>query len=502
MSLANVFMIVPSPILSALIWIVVLAVLLYLARTPVHRVFLSASRGLYRVLRLSAFSVLRAEKRIADRNREVLLAQGREAAERQIEREFDRVDQTVHRELAGYPELHRRMTEEITAIEEEHKNSQEVPPSPPGWTEAVDAVARIPANGDPMVGNVLDDIRKSLEKAHEKATSEYRRATAERHKLLERMRPHWRSLQQQVSDVDKTINSLLDRSRAIDRQMEEYEETVRGTDRAVRRLSSSTLTQFFISLFVMLIAIGGAIINFNLIARPMAEMVGGTNDLAGFRTADIAAMVIIFVEVSMGLFLMESMRVTRLFPVIGSLSDKQRHRMAWITFTILFALASVEAGLAYMREILMEQEMATQAILSGGAEASAESSADSVRWITTASQMGLGFILPFALVFVAIPLETFVQSLRTVLGIAAMGILRVAAFLLRVLGSGARYAGQLLVDLYDLLIFAPLWVEHRLMERGDGGDGEQGQTPRKRPTSGPKAAKSAGKTETAKEEPA
>ena len=38
--------------------------------------------------------------------------------------------------------------------------------------------------------------------------------------------------------------------------------------------------------------------------------------------------------------------------------------------------------------------------------------------------MGMGFILPFALVFVAIPLETFVHSLRTVLGLIGIGILR------------------------------------------------------------------------------
>ena len=89
MSFTNVFLIVPSAFLSALIWIVLLAALLYAARAPVHRVILSASRGLHRALRMSAFSVQRAEDRIAQRNREVLLAQGREAAERQIEREFE-----------------------------------------------------------------------------------------------------------------------------------------------------------------------------------------------------------------------------------------------------------------------------------------------------------------------------------------------------------------------------------------------------------------------------
>ena len=49
--------------------------------------------------------------------------------------------------------------------------------------------------------------------------------------------------------------------------------------------------------------------------------------------------------------------------------------------------------------------------------------------------MGMGFILPFALTFVAIPLETFVHSLRTVLGLVGIGILRA-------LRSGAAGAEQ------------------------------------------------------------
>ena len=56
----------------------------------------------------------------------------------------------------------------------------------------------------------------------------------------------------------------------------------------------------------------------------------------------------------MGLFLMESLRITRLFPVISALSDKMRVRMIFITFTILLLMASVEAGLAYMREVLLQ----------------------------------------------------------------------------------------------------------------------------------------------------
>jgi hypothetical protein len=75
--------------------------------------------------------------------------------------------------------------------------------------------------------------------------------------------------------------------------------------------------------------------------------------------------------------------------------------------------------------------------------------------------MGMGFILPFALTFVAIPLETFVHSLRTVVGLAAISVLRFVSLLLRLLGNAFRYLGTLAEHLYDLPLFIPLWLEGR-----------------------------------------
>jgi hypothetical protein len=197
-------------------------------------------------------------------------------------------------------------------------------------------------------------------------------------------------------------------------------------------------------------------------------MVGGTSVIGVFKTADIAALVIIMVEISMGLFLMESLRITRLFPVIGALPDKMRVRMIWITFSILLLLASIEAGLAYMREVLLQDELATSALLRG-AETAVE---NDFLWITTAAQMGMGFILPFALVFVAIPLETFVNSLRTVVGLLGIGLLRLFALLLRVLGNGTRHLGTLMERLYDLPLFVPLWLEGRITHGNGNGNGK------------------------------
>jgi hypothetical protein len=291
-------------------------------------------------------------------------------------------------------------------------------------------------------------------KAHGEAMEDYRKASSERHALLRRMMPDWRAIQETLGRVNTSVESVLARSMTIDRHMEEYDEMVRGEDRAVAVLSSSSVVYFFISAFVLAVATAGAAINFTLIARPMAEMVGGTSFIGDFRTADIAALVIIMVEISMGLFLMESLRITRLFPVIGALSDKMRVRMILITFTILLMMASIEAGLAYMREVLLQDELATSSLLRGDTAAAVNPHL----WITTAAQMGMGFILPFALTFVAIPLETFVHSLRTVMGVVAIGVMRAVALLFRVLASGSRHLGTLMQQVYDMLLFVPLWI--------------------------------------------
>jgi hypothetical protein len=273
------------------------------------------------------------------------------------------------------------------------------------------------------------------------------------------MMPDWRQIQETLGRVNKNVESVLERALTIDRHMQEYDDIVKGEDRAVSILSSSSLVYFFVSALVLSVAAAGAAINFTLIARPMAEMVGGTSYIGNFRTADIAALVIIMVEISMGLFLMESLRITRLFPVISALSDKMRRRMMFVTFVILLLMASIEAGLAYMREVLLQDELATGALLRGDAGAVG---VNEHLWITTAAQMGMGFILPFALTFVAIPLETFIHSLRTVLGLIGIGIMRAIALLLRVFGNGMRHIGTLLERLYDLPLFVPLWIESRV----------------------------------------
>jgi len=459
------FYIVDSQGMSGVIWIIVVGSMLYMGRNSAHGVIKSFTRMLHNGMRLLAYSLEHVAHRLALRNKEVLLAAGREASERMIEREFERIEATVNKELAETPSLHRKLQEQITQIEEAYKDSTEVPPSPPGWVDAVDAVAKIPAKGDPVVFDILEDIHESLVNAHKTSIEEYRESRKEKHEILKGMLPAWRKVKQVVETADDNVTSLLERAKVISRYMEDYNEILSGSDRAARMLSSSSLVQFFVAGLVLLIAIGVGAVNFQLIERPMSEMVGGGRALLlGYQTSEIAAMVIILAEITMGLFLMESLRITRLFPVIGALKDKMRVRMIWFTFAILLALATVEAGLAYMRELLMVDELATNAQLRGEAAAASVMTND-FAWMTTVAQMGMGFVLPFVLTFVAIPLENFVASARTVIGVAGINVIRGLAFTCRLLGNAFHNLGVIMLHFYDLIVFLPLWIEYKIKNK-------------------------------------
>ena len=219
-------------------------------------------------------------------------------------------------------------------------------------------------------------------------------------------------------------------------------------------LSASSMSHFISSALVLFIALMGGFINFHLIALPMSEMVGATSYVGPIKTSDIAALVIITTEIAMGLFLMESLRITRLFPVIGRMDDVLRTRMLWISFGILLTLACVESSLAYMRDLLAADREALLLSLTGATGTPAR-----MRWIPSIGQMVMGFMLPFALAFAAIPLESFIQSSRVVFGNLLAGTLRAAAGLLELLGSLSENLSPMLTHTYDLLIVIPLRLE-------------------------------------------
>jgi len=468
MSLLESLFIWPNrPLPSLLVLLVLLMPFLYAAREPMHALLRSMCRSIANPLRLGARWLADTGLRLRNRNREVLFAHGSHEVKLTIEREFEHVTMLVQRDLEGYPVLQRKLMDEITRIEEDYKKSGEVPPPPPEWVKAIEAIAKIKPSGDGVVERILSDIRDSLDEIYQKLVAEYRGAYQERHHILKGFLPFWRSVSQTLTQVDRNITSLQNSAAKIDANVLKLENiAARGND-AANVLATSATTQFFIAGLVMLIAFGGAYVNFKLIALPMSAMVGGGDYITeSLQASEVAALVIILFETLMGLFLMETLRFTSLFP-LGNITEKMRRRLMWASLTILLVLAGVEVALAVMRDMIITADVALKQQL-GAAAGAVKTEAGWVTRIPTFGQMILGFTLPFALAFVAIPLEYFINSGRTVVGAGLEMALRGLAFMLRFTANLIRGAGKLAIMLYDVFIFVPLAIERWIVGYREG----------------------------------
>lgn len=439
---------------SLAIWLAVVVTVLYLARQPAHQVLKTTGRSIYRFTRGAARAVAHVERQVINRNKEVILSQGREASEKVIERELTRVSEIVAKDLSRYPSLHREISDSISKLEKDYASSTDAPPLPPEWLNVVQTISELPKQSDPLLSNILENIKNEVTAAHESTLKAYKTATAERHRLLAAMQPQWRSLSVKLDKTQAAVSISQERAEAIDRHMEMYSDIQAGEDKAARALTASSLTQFFIAALVLFVAVMGGLINFQLIAMPMSEMVGGASYIGSLKTSNIAALVIIMVEIAMGLFLLESLRITKMFSVITHMDDKMRKRMMLVTFTILLILAGIEASLAYMRDLLALDREALNQSLVGAGVVEAE-----FRWIPSIGQMVMGFVLPFALAFVAIPLESFIHASRTVLGLATVAMLRTIVIVLRLIGGLTNQMSKIAVSLYDMVITVPLAIE-------------------------------------------
>ena len=196
------WMIVPgNAALSALVLFVIAMPFLYAARKPVHDLVHALGHLVGVPLKLVSLWLQSAAREMRERNRQVLLAQGREEAEQHIARDFERVAVLVRRDLEGYPALQRRLLDEITRVEEDYKKCGELPPPPPEWVEAVDAIARV-KNGNELVQRVLEEINLSIQEIYGRTLKEYRGAYEDRHRILNGFMPFWRSLDKTLAQAD------------------------------------------------------------------------------------------------------------------------------------------------------------------------------------------------------------------------------------------------------------------------------------------------------------
>jgi hypothetical protein len=196
-----------NPALSILVLALLGMVFLYAARRPMHELLHAVGGLIGAPLRVAARWLAATANAMRQRDKAVLLAHGRQEVGNRIEREFERLAATVKRDLQGYPTLQRKLLDEITRIEEDYRKCGEVPPPSPDWVEAVAAVANV-KSGSEMVQSILEEIKRSVDKMHEKTLGEYRRSYETRHKILEGFMPFWRSVDKTLTEVDKKLTEL------------------------------------------------------------------------------------------------------------------------------------------------------------------------------------------------------------------------------------------------------------------------------------------------------
>ncbi len=455
------------PALSLLVLWLVSQVFLYAARVPMHRALRNIGHtlgGAFRIVaRLSKGTALELRRR----NREVLLAAGRTEGEQRLEREFARLATTFNEQLKAYPGLHRGLDDNLQKLERDLKESGMSPPEVPGWPEAVQAVAAMPKAGDRGIQKVLDEIHKSAVASEKKALQEYREATQKRHKILAAVAPLWKELRTAMDQTLKAVTGTLAATTRIDGYMERYEQIRRGEDTAERALAASALNLFLISLFVVAVAGFGALVNFQLIARPMSELVAGGGYIFGMPISMIAALVVVLMEVAAGIFVMETLGITNLFPKLSGLALSKRRIIFVVALAGLFLLASIEASLAILREQLLEADKALTLALAGQTAVGTQAVAEPLlSKIPVIGQAVLGFILPWILAMIAVPLEMLVESGRHVGGrVLVLGIFGFG-FLMRLIAHGVRYAMAVLAHVYDVYIIVPLQIERQVRGRG------------------------------------
>lgn len=446
------------PVLSIAFLVAVSMVFLYLAREPMQRVFKAVVEALGGGFQMVARWSYDTADRLRERNREVLVESKLSEMEGRIEQEFERIDAAYTRNLADYPRLHRKLDEHVSALDADYETTAELPPEAPGWGEVVEAIGSVREKADDrVIEKMLGEIHKSALDGEKRALSDYRQATAKRHKILSSMAPHLKALKSLLGRVEKSTTAAVEATDRIDGYMDRYERIRAGEDKTVRLLSASSIKLFIISLLVVGIAVGGAFINFQLIALPMSELVPSGARIAGMPVATVAALVIVLMEIAAGIFLLDTLGITELFPQLGTLSKNRRRVIAVAAFLGLFLLAAIESSLAILREQLVAAEMVLQQQLAG--EGVAEVSASKIPVI---GQAVLGFVLPWILAMVAVPLEMLMDSGRHVGGkLTVAGVLGVG-YLVRLLAYVVQYAVLLLSHLYDAWIVIPLRIEQAI----------------------------------------
>jgi hypothetical protein len=456
-----------SPLLSLFVLWLASVVFLWAAREPMGRLLRSFGAFLGDGCQSLAQWCRDAAQELRKQSRAALLAAARVETQGKLERELQKVDSSFADKLGEYSKMHRRLDELMLGLEADYKKCGEAPPQVPGWSAAVETIAKIPASGDPNVQKVFESIRKSSRDAEKQALALYRDDSAQRHKTLGKMAPAWKDVRALMARMCDAVAKALESTTRIKGYADEFEKFRRDQEGAARALTWSATKFFTVSLIVLAIALGGAFVNFQLIALPMSELVPAGARVGGLPVATVSALVIVLMETALGIFIMDMLGITDLLPRLQAIPAARRRLILSLALGGLFFLACVESSLAVLRERLAEADAALKFALAGEEAAPVTRAVDSR--IPVIGQAALGFVLPWILAMVAIPLEMLLDSARHVLSSLAVAALEVAGHALRAVGHTAKALMSMLESAYDVYIGIPLRIEQAVRGRDPRG---------------------------------
>ena len=235
--------------------------------------------------------------------------------------------------------------------------------------------------------------------------------------------------------------------------MKQYEKLSNGGTESIDMLASKMTKLFIISLIVIFVGLVGAFINFNLIALPMSELVPAGTRVAGLAVSEVSALVIVALELVLGIFMFEAMGVTHTFPQIAAMTRGKRMVILYGAFIGLLFLSTVEASLAILREHLAEAKTALDRSLAGESATMADTIDSN---ITAIGQALLGFVLPWILAVIAIPLEMFIEASQHAFAKFYALFITLVCHLANMVAYIIEGFFKILIHVFDIYIIVPL----------------------------------------------
>jgi hypothetical protein len=146
-----------------------------------------------------------------------------------------------------------------------------------------------------------------------------------------------------------------------------------------------------------------------------------------------------------------------------------------VAFVFLLSFSALEAALAFLRETIIETNQQTVQLANGfiappdAAGADGGVADDGIlkgQKLATFAQLVLAVLIPWMLATAALPLETIIRNTVFILQIAAGYLMLAGAFICKTINVALKNLGLFALTVYDLVIFAPLWIERRI--KGEG----------------------------------